>query len=266
MGRTIRYIIMALLLAVFCTAGGVIFFTRQNYEKEDKVYEQLAEEYTSHVREEKPSDAASPEEAEAPEKAPLEVDFDRLKEINGDVAGWIYCEDTAIDYPILQGEDNDYYLHRNIERQSQSAGSIFVEAANQPGFEDSNTIIYGHHMKNGSMFAALDDWAEQEFYEAHPVIWLLTPEQDYKILVFAGYTTSAASDTYTIFTGPCSELEEYLEQCVEKSDFRASVEISGEELRDGLDGSRRYVVLSTCAYSFEDARYVLHGVLVPVER
>ncbi|WP_276951575.1 class B sortase [Acetatifactor muris] len=279
MNKKIRHIIMALLLVVFCTAGGVIFFTYQKYEQEDRVYEQAAEAYTRPVTDGGgfgTSDASGlPTGAEAVEEAetlngwagaPLEVDFPRLREVNGDVVGWIYCEGTVINYPVLQGEDNDYYLHRNMNRQTHNAGSIFVDAANQPGFGDSNTIIYGHHMKNGSMFASLDEWAAQEYYEEHPVMWLLTPQQNYRILLFAGYTTSAASDTYTIFPDSCDELEEYLKQCMEKSDFEADFNMTGPDAREEISLSRndQYVVLSTCAYSFQDARYVLHGKLVPV--
>lgn len=87
-------------------------------------------------------------------------------------------------------------------------------------------------------------------------MWLLTPDQDYRIDIFAGYTTSGYSDTYTIFTGSCEELDTYLEKAVAQSDFQTEV---------AADGKGRYVVLSTCAYVFTDARYVLHGVLVPVE-
>ena len=111
-------------------------------------------------------------------------------------------------------------------------------------------------MKNGSMFATLDHWAEQEYYEGHPVMWLLTPEQDYKIVLFSGYTTSASSDTYAIFDGPCQELDAYLIKCRSQSDFSAEVE---------LEGDSRYVLLSTCAYVFDNARFVLHGKLVPVD-
>lgn len=110
-------------------------------------------------------------------------------------------------------------------------------------------------MKNGSMFAALAEYADQTFYEEHPVMWLLTPEQDYKIIVFSGYTASAGSDTYQIFEGASGEFDEYLETVQGRSDFTADME---------PDGAAKYVLLSTCAYDFEDARYVIHGMLVPV--
>ena len=109
-------------------------------------------------------------------------------------------------------------------------------------------------MKNGSMFATLRNWADQEYYEEHPVFWLLTPEQNYQIKLFSGYTTPATSDTYTIFQGPCQELSDYLQTAHANSDFRADIE---------TDPNGKYVLLSTCEYVYEDARYVLHGMLVP---
>lgn len=257
MGRKIRLAIMALLLVVFCTAGSMLFFIHRDYEKEDNVYKEAAAEFTRRVEPEKPEEKEP--SADAPEEVrggiPLEVDFDELLQINDEIVGWIYCEDTRIDYPVLHGDDNDFYLSHNFRKERQNAGSVFVEALNNRGLADSNTIIYAHQMNDGSMFDCLRDWEEQEFYESHPEMWLLTPEENYRVILFSGYITSAYSDTYTIFTGPCAELEEYLGQCVENSDFEAEVELGLNE---------KYVTLSTCAYDFEDARYVLHGKLVSV--
>lgn len=185
---------------------------------------------------------------------PIRVDFDALLAENEDVVGWLYCEDTNIHYPVVQGKDNDYYLHHGWDRKGSRAGAIFVDAGNRPGFADSNTILYGHHMKNGSMFAHLADFADQEFFDAHPVMWLLTPEQTYKVELLGGYLTSADSDSYTIFTGACEEFDEYLAEAVADSDVQA-------ETQTPCDG--RYIMLSTCEYDFTDARYVLHGRLVP---
>ena len=161
-----------------------------------------------------------------------------------------------INYPVVQGEDNDFYLHHGFDKEGSSSGAIFVEAMNRPQFADANTVIYGHHMRDKSMFATLEYWAAQEYYEEHPVMWLLTPQQDYKIVLFSGYTASADSDTYMIFQEPGKELDDYLAQSLAQSDFEADVQ---------LDGQARYVLLSTCAYAFHNARYVLHGVLVPVD-
>ena len=196
-------------------------------------------------------------ESDEGERAPISVDFAAIRAVNEDVLGWIYCPDTAINYPVLQGTDNDQYLHHTYDGSYAYSGSIFVEATNSRDLLDSNTIIYGHHMRNGSMFGGLDQWEEQDYYEEHPIIWLLTPEQDYKIEILSAYTTSGYSvETYTIFRGPCLELDEYLETNMAKS-----VIDTGVQPEEGA----RYVLLSTCSRDFEDARFVIHGKLVPVE-
>lgn len=261
MGKWIRRILVLALLAVFLFSVGSIVMILYQYKASDQLYDNIASQYTTQVSAEKQKetpggqDAAegAPKVAEVP---PISVDFQGLQAENQDVTGWIYCEDTAINYPVVQGEDNDFYLKHNYDRTKRAAGSIFVEAENSANFADSNTILYGHHMKNGSMFACLDKWADQAFYESHPVMWLLTPTQDYKIILFSGYTTSATSDTYTIFRGAGEELDAYLEKCRKQSNFEADIE---------LDREAHYVLLSTCAYVFDNARTVLHGMMVPVD-
>lgn len=253
---------MVALLAVFLFSAGSVVAVRRQYWADVTFYADAAGRYAFAVDD---SDSRSRKKVKenhtaaesGVETAPLCVDFERLQAVNGDVAGWIYCEGTAISYPVLAGADNDAYLHRNYEGGYSRAGSIFVEAANRRGFVDANTIIYGHHMKDGSMFAQLQDWLEQDFYEAHPVMWLLTPEQDYKVVLFSGYVESAYADTYSVFTGAGKKFSAYLDRCAAKSAFQADIE---------LDQNGRYVVLSTCAYTFDNARYVLHGMLVPVGR
>ena len=160
---------------------------------------------------------------------------------------------------MLQGTDNDYYLHHTYDGKSSISGSIFADANNRPDFADSNTVIYGHHMKNKSMFATISNWAEQDYYEEHPVMWLLTPRQDYKIVLFSEYTTSAYSDTYVMYPEACPEMDEYLKRAAQSSNFQSDIQTNGE-----LTGDAHYVLLSTCAYVFDNARDVLHGKLVPV--
>lgn len=247
MKKLIRRTIMAVLLLLFIGSVGMIVFILKQYRDDERLYDRVSGEFTEYTEE---------EGTEGAETAPITVDFDALRRVNEDVAGWIYCEGTVIDYPVMQGKDNDLYLHHAYDRSYSVSGSIFVDAQNRRGFMDSNTIIYGHHMKNGSMFASLSGWADQHYYEAHPVMWLLTPERDYKIILFSGYTTSADSDTYTMFSEPTQELKEYLGNVAAKSDFHAEAELPA-------DG--HYVVLSTCAYVFDNARYVLHGRLVPAD-
>lgn len=262
MGRWIRRILVIVLVAVFAFSVTYIAVTYFQYRENDRLYEEMTDRFVSMAG--SPAGGSGqdgeggPAREDAPEEElpPITVDFQGLLESNADIIGWLYCEDTPINYPVLKGEDNDQYLRHSYDGAYNMAGSIFVEELNRGDFQDSNTIIYGHHMKNGSMFAVLDKWVDQEFYESHPAMWLLTPERDYRIDLFSSYTTSAYSETYTVFEGACEELDRYLAQCLEKSVFQADVE---------LDGEARYVVLSTCAYVFDNARNVVHGKLVPVD-
>jgi sortase B len=260
--KVLRKVLIVILLVVFLGSAGMVARTLWQYRAAEQLYEESAQQYTTVIEQTEPpadtqeeeSSSLTPEQAEV-ERAPIQVDFDALQQVNPQVVGWIYCPDTVINYPVVQGTDDEYYLHRAYDGTYSSSGSIFVEAENQANFQDSNTIIYGHHMKNQTMFATLSKWFDQSYYEAHPVMWLLTPEQDYKLVLFSGYTTSATSSTYTVYSGGGQTFLNYLEQALNRSEFQT--QFQPEE-----DG--HYVVLSTCAYVFDDARYVLHGQLVPV--
>lgn len=269
MGKWIRRVAAAAALSVFLFSIAVVGRTLYRYYRDGEDYREAEERYTVtpgtkawEERKEtgKQGDKVIREDGEASGVAdvpPFVVDFEALEQVNGDVAGWLYCEGTPINYPVVRGEDNSFYLSHGYDKKKNSSGAIFVDAACSADFTDANTILYGHHMKNGSMFACLADWMEQSFYESHPQMWLLTPEENYRVVLFAGYTTPADSETYTIFTGFGTELEEYLAACLEKSDFQADMDLLAEP-------GGGYVVLSTCEYSFQNARYVLHGRLVPV--
>ncbi len=254
MRKAISRIIVTILLILFIGSVAAILFILKQYRDDEAVYGQAAGQFTME------NEPAAPADNGGAEIAPITVDFEALKKVNEDVIGWIYCEDTVIDYPVLRGEDNDYYLHHTYDRKSSISGSIFVDTNNRPGFADSNTVIYGHHMKNKSMFATISNWADQDYYEEHPIMWLLTPERDYKIVLFSEYTTSAYSDTYLMYQAPCPELDEYLQRAAKQSNFK-----SDAQAPEQLDGNARYVLLSTCAYVFDDARDVLHGKLVPAD-
>ena len=262
----IMMIILALGVVFFC--GSRLWAARQGYQASRDVYEDAASQFTKPavsggrektLQAEENHSAEPPEAGEkdcAPDAAPIAVDFKSLASVSDNVIGWIYCEDTVINYPVVCGVDNEYYLERDYLGNYDPSGSIFSDAANIKGFVDSNVILYGHHMQDMSMFATLKYWQDQDYYEKHPVMWLLTPEQNYRVELFSAYPTSAISDTYSIFRSPGPELEQYLRFAVNNSAIRTTVE---------LDPYAKYVVLSTCAYRDEIARTVLHGKLVPVD-
>ncbi len=245
-------IVLAVILSiVFLSSGCMILYYNGRYNAGRSAYSKAAELYTA-VRNagESESEERNSEES-AEELPPITVDFPALCELNPDVVGWIFCPDTPINYPVLQGENNDSYLRHGFDGSYLISGSIFVDSKNRPDFSDTNTVIYGHNMKDDSMFSCLEKWSDQAWYEDHPVIWLLTPERDYRIELISGHLTDARSDCYQAIPG---DKEGYVLQALSQSDFQCT-----EPISDG-----KLVLLSTCANESNQTRYVLHGVLVPV--
>ena len=188
---------------------------------------------------------------------PFDLDFDALFAINPDVIGWIYCEDTFIDYPIVQAADNDYYLRRMLNGQYNYSGSIFMDYRCSPDFSDSVSIVYGHNMKNSSMFGELPRYMESGFYEEHPEMWLLLPEKTFRIALVCGFEVSQDSKIYQV-----PKTEQEMEQWIKvlqtyRSSFDSGIELQTDD---------RAVILSTCTYSFEESRYVLIGKLMETEQ
>ena len=250
--HTGRTIVMGILAAIFICSGGVVGYVTLQHHVSDKAYGDASHQYT------KPVDA---EVAQGEKKGlptpPIQIDFEALRAVNPDIVGWIYCADTPIDYPVLLGDDNDQYLHHDYTGAYNIDGSIFLDSSCKGDFSLANTIIYGHHMGyTGSMFTCLKFWADQPFYDEHPVMWLLTPTQDYRVDLFSGHHTEAGSSVYTVFDKPSDELNTYLQEALDASLFTA------KDVK--LKQKGHYVVLSTCAYIFDNARFVMHGLLTPV--
>ncbi len=184
-----------------------------------------------------------------------EVDHEKLAQMNGDYRCWIYAPGTQIDYPIVQCEDNSYYLKRMFNRERNSAGTLFIDYRNLPDFQDPNTLIYGHHMRNDSMFGTLTDYARQEYFEAHPFMLVMAEKKVFILEIFAGYVTSDKDHCYDIAISDEEDMQKFLQEAERKSDFNSGVAVQTTE---------QLVTLSTCAYAFEDARYILIGRIVPV--
>lgn len=255
--------IMVILAVAFLAVVGMIIKTWYPYYLAKKNYQNATNEFVKNASfHEKTS---SGQELVKGNGCPISVDFKALQEINPEVIGWIYCEDTVINYPICRGEDDEYYLKHAYDHTAIKSGCIFMETENKGDFSDANTIIYGHHMKDGSMFASLAEWSKKDYFESHSTMWLLTPDGDYRIELFSGYITDAASQTYTVFQQPGEELISYLNSAVKK----ANVKKTGDSFFDGITPEslqdEHFVVLSTCDYTFENARYVLHGRLIKAE-
>ncbi|MUU12894.1 MAG: class B sortase [Oscillibacter sp.] len=153
---------LCLFLGIACFSGYQVLRILHEYRVGADAYFKL-EQFAS-------LPPASEETEETPaELAWPEVDFTALAAVNPDVTAWLYGPDTGISYPVVQGTDNDYYLDHLLDGTANSAGCLFVDTSCRPDFSGRNTVIYGHRMKNGTMFAALGNYQEQVYYDAHPV-------------------------------------------------------------------------------------------------
>ena len=241
MKKILQNIIIIACLCVFCFFAYKIY----RYNKEENNQKELNDnliETAIKDTENKDNDK---------NQLPITVDFKVLKEQNSDVIGWLYSENTPINYPIVQAKDNDYYLRRLIDRTYNQAGTIFADYRNNSDFNDYKTIIYGHNMKNETMFGTLINYKSQEYYNNHKEMYLYTENRNFKVEIVAGYITSSESDIYKLpITNNTNE--DLLKTAIGKSTFKSQTKVTNQD---------KVLILSTCSYDFENARYVLLGVL-----
>lgn len=247
-GDVILTVILIAAICVFCYAGYNLFHIYTEYKKGTDEYNHIAQ---MAVTERDPEEATEPT-AEGGLEAPMNIDFKSLKSVNDDVVGWIYVEAVPdINYPVVHGKDNETYLHHTYEKNYNFAGTIFVDYENKGDFNDCNTIVYGHNMKNGSMFAQLKKFSSNsDTYEKSKYFWIFTPEKNYRYEIISAYTTGAKSDTYTLFKGPGEEFQEYLKKIRGYSEIQTD---AGD-----LTVKDKIVTLSTCTGN-QATRYVVQG-------
>ena len=182
------------------------------------------------------------------------VDFAQLQRVNPEVIGWIRVGAVNVSYPVTQAKDNDYYLHRTFKKVDNFAGCIFENCANSPHFTDQNTIIYGHNMKNGSMFGQLKKFSEQETLDKNPYFWIFTKDFIYQYRIFSSSVVSKIGDPYiTRFSK--DDYQKFIDKSI------ASSEIDCGDVKVTTDD--RIVTLSTCTGN-DATRRIVQGVLVQV--
>lgn len=226
------------ILLIICLGG--LVFAVYNLVLEKRVYQQAVEEYQ-----------------ELAEEVGQQIDFDLLRAINADCVGWIRVEGTGINYPIVQGETNDTYLRTTFRKKANRSGSIFMDYRNSADFSDHNTLIYGHNMRNGSMFADLVKYQDQAFFDRHPVFMIYTPQQNYQCEVFSAYVIKSSGDSFLIDFPTDAVFQEYLQYVTKQSQLMTNIRLLPAE---------KIVTLSTCEYQFDEARMLVHAKLKAVDR
>lgn len=200
-----------------------------------------------------PADEGPEDPAARFEQAMRELDLAPLREENPDVIGWIVIPDTQISYPVVQGTDNQYYLDHTWKGVRRAVGAIFLECRNSREFSDFNTIVYGHRMSDSSMFHTLLSYGRQEFWQAHPTVYIAGDGVCRRYEIFAAYEASTTGETYRLQFAGDGERQAFLDHCLERSAIDTGIV-------PGTDG--HILTLSTCTDAgSRTARWVVHGVL-----
>ena len=234
----IRKIILLVCVCVFCYSAYNLASILLEYKQMDDSNKKIEETYVT--------------EETTEQGSYKKIDFDALLKRNPDVKGWIDIPDTKVSYPILQGETNDTYIHSDIDKKEFRAGSIFIASENENPFADLNTVIYGHNMKNGSMFNNIKSYTDQDFANEHPYIYIYLPDgtvSRYKVV--AAHIIPEKSVLYnTSVTDIQSFYQEMLKTSSINVDFDQSL-------------SNPVITLSTCTSQGSESgkRNVVHAIL-----
>ena len=248
-GNLVSNIILVVAIAVFLFSGYKLYTIFSEYNKGAKEYESIMDEVITI------DSSKKEEEGKTEEQEVFQVDFEKLQSINKEIVGWIRFDNPEkISYPIIQGKDNDKYLKKTVEGKKNSAGSIFMDAYNTADFSDKNTFIYGHNMKNGSMFGQLRKYKSFDFYKENPYFYIYTPDgKEVKYEVYAVCIVEDTSESYNKFYENDDAYLKYLQYIKSIARYDTGVKVTAQT---------QLVSLSTCTNVTETQRLLVHGVKV----
>lgn len=201
-----------------------------------------------------PAGDFDPDTAEEGEEAPAQplvpmtrIDLDALRKINSEAVGWIEIPDTVISYPLLHTGDNSYYLSHTFEKEKNRNGSIFIESSNKDDLSDLHTIIYGHNMKSGSMFADLKNYLKKDYWKEHPYVYIDLADGAHCYEIFSFHEADVSDISYTIGYRADDIYADFLSQLSSSSLYDTGISVGTEDAVVTLstctnDGKKRIVV------------------------
>lgn len=244
-----KYIGGALLIVALLCIGYVVYYETTKVDNEN-VYATMQSKVAQDLK-----------DLEIGTRYICPIDFEELWKVNTDIYAWIEIPDTSISYPIVQSDtDNAYYLNHTIEGQEGYPGSIYTENYNAKDFTDYNTVVYGHNMKDGSMFQGLHEYEDSQYLKEHPYVTIYTPEQrlEYQIFAAVAYSDIHILDGYDFSAKEQRQL--YLDSIYASrnmsSSFDESVNVSADD---------KILTLSTCIGGEPDRRLLVEAVLIEEE-
>lgn len=252
-----RKIIALICFGLGLTCGVIGIYKYIEEKNAGKEYEKLQQE----VVKEEPKSVEEPEPEPVP-KVEIPIDFVALQQQNPDVYAWIQVPGTEVDYPILQSKnDNTYYLNHTIDGEEKKEGAIFTENYNTKTFEDPNTVIYGHDMKNGSMFQSIHKYMDRSFFDNNRDIVIYMPDQILRYKIFAAYLTDNRHLLMNYNFWNEDEYQQYLDSIFSMRNMNAFIDTSVEVTTED-----KIITLSTCYAGISTQRYLVQAVLVSIEK
>lgn len=247
------FVKVGILILVILFSGWKVFSEFKEYRDSKILYDEVANKAVTNnkINLEIPSEKETSQSEVISDNEEIFIDFEYLQSENPDVVGWIRRDDEKINYPVVKGKDNDFYLYRSMDGTKNKCGSIFMDYSNDPGFKDDITLIYGHNMKDGSMFASLKDYESSENIPNIPRLRVYTPEGSKNIEIKYVFFHSGYNELYTNFKDD-EDCNEYINSLEDSAIYK-----SGEALKR----EDRLIALVTCEYVFENARLVVLGKL-----
>lgn len=240
------YIVVSICLLGMILGGVGLWFGNLDYKRATEEYESLGKYVQLTVSDTSERSSTSEVNLETTDQL-FNIDWNALRKINPDIVGWIVIPDTAINYPIVQTMDNSTYLHQSFEGNKNACGTIFMNTYNHADYTDWNTVIYGHNMKNGSMFATLNKYKDEDFYKEHDEVWVLTPYWERKYQIISAHEAQDGSETYAIEFGD-GQYEAHVASEVTQSNY---------DTGNGYDVEMPMITLSTCTGRGTLSRFVL---------
>lgn len=248
-GMLISNIILVIALIVFCVSGFQLLKIGKGYLDGRSEYDKVRKLAVTEDKDKSENKDGSKDKGDG-----FSVDFQKLLKINPDTIAWIRFpqEPSQINYPVVQGKDNSWYLKKTFSANENTLGAIFLNVDNKKDFSDKNSVIYGHRMRDGSMFRHLQDYDTKEFWKSNPYFYIYTV--DGRILKYHIYSAGQVvdtSETYQTTFGTDAEYQSFLDMTKSSSLYDTGVEVTTDDT---------IVTLSTCTSASDNHRFVVRGV------
>ena len=265
-----RGVSVPVIILIVLLVGGMIFAGWQlgtillNYHRDRSAYNDLASSAVSSLAEkdEKTAAAALPEDpmsnARVVSQVPISVDWDYLRSVNSDIVGWLYCPNTVINYPVVQTNDHDFYLDHGFDKAPNTSGTLFADKNSVAGIVQSNFIIYGHNMKDKSMFGSFQSYVNESYFVQNPTMYFLTPGGSYRVDLIGAHIVEGTVDNFPSYFESTEAYQAYLDS-ISSHFFWFN--------RAALNTDYQLLTMSTCtsAEGVTEARLLVHGVMVPIQ-